>query len=308
MLARLVWLALALELLAYLAIGFGLPARGVGPVGLVLLAVGFALGVRLALVVVSSALSSRASAHQPPAQHLGALAWLALVAREWRALLVNNFAYLPFERAFMPRDEPAAAERLPVVLLHGYFVNRGYFRPLRRFLDAHGVAPIFAPNFRATFATIETYGEELREVIDAIVAGTGQARVVLVAHSMGGLAARWYLCQYGTARVAKVITLASPHRGTTLASFGLGPNARQMCRASDFLAALERGEEKPPACAFTSIYSPHDNLVAPHDAPVLAYARNIALAGHGHLGVLMAAEAHELVLAELREAGLDAAR
>jgi triacylglycerol esterase/lipase EstA (alpha/beta hydrolase family) len=307
-LARLVRIALALELLAYLAIGFGLHARGLDFIALVLIAVGFALGARLALVVVSSALSSMASAPRASAQRLGAFGWLALVAREWRALVADNFAYLPFERAFMGRDEPSATKRLPVVLLHGYFGNRGYFHPLRRFLGDHGVAPVFAPNFRATFATIEAYGEQLRAAIETIAAGTGQARVVLVAHSMGGLAARWYLCRYGSARVAKVITLASPHGGTTLAPFGLGSNARQMRRGSDFLAALARCEEKPPACPFTSIYSPHDNLVAPHDAPVLAYARNIALAGHGHLGVLMAPEAHAIVLAELSEAGVDPAR
>jgi triacylglycerol lipase len=188
-------------------------------------------------------------------------------------------------------------------MVHGYFSNRGYFRPLVRALESQGVGPIFTPNFPAAFASIEDFVACLEREIDAIASATGQ-RVVLVCHSMGGLAARAYLCRHGAARVAKLVTIASPHHGTLHAYFGAGANARQMQRGSRFLAEVCAKEaERAPQCPVTSIYSPHDNLVAPQETSRLAWAKNVALPGFGHLDILRSPRLAAAVLEELREAG-----
>jgi triacylglycerol lipase len=145
--------------------------------------------------------------------------------------------------------------------------------------------------------------------VQATLEATGHESLVLVCHSMGGLITRAWLAKHGARCVARVVTIASPHHGTVLAALGVGANARQMRRGSAFFRALEASEgERGPMCPFTSIYTVHDTLVAPQDTSRLPWAKNVELAGWGHVGILGAAETHLLVAEELRQAGALAAR
>jgi predicted alpha/beta hydrolase family esterase len=189
---------------------------------------------------------------------------------------------------------------VPVVLVHGYLSNRGYFRPMVRWLEARGVAPIFVPSYRSVFSGIEAGAAELHAAIEGACAA-GEARVILVCHSMGGLLARRYLREHGAGRIARLVTIASPHHGTVLSSWGVGEHARQMRRESEFLRALAREEARdPPRIPVTSIYTVHDNLVSPQDTSRLEWARNVAVAGIGHVGILGHEPVFTLVLEELR--------
>ena len=305
MLAGYIRVMLLLELAAYAAIAEWLHfLYGWSYGALAALAVAAALIARLAMVCVTTSVGLAAGRPRAPEHRIGARAVAALVAREWTSVLYNNFVLLSWESFALRADPPRRPAPHPAVLMvHGYFSNRGYFRPLVRALESQGVGPIFTPNFPAAFASIEDFAASLAREIDAIAAGTGQ-RVVLVCHSMGGLAARAYLCQHGAARVAKLVTIASPHHGTLHASFGAGANARQMRRGSRFIDQVCAKEgDRGPACPVTSIYTPHDNLVAPQDTSRLAWAKNIALPGFGHLDILRSKRLAEVILAELREAG-----
>jgi hypothetical protein len=102
-----------------------------------------------------------------------------------------------------------------------------------------------------------------------------------------------------------VITIASPHQGTALAALGPGENARQMRRHSEFLRALAHAEGgQGPGVPFTSIYSTHDNLVAPQESSLLPWARNVAMHGIGHVDLLGCPKLAGLILAELGAAGV----
>jgi pimeloyl-ACP methyl ester carboxylesterase len=61
--------------------------------------------------------------------------------------------------------------------------------------------------------------KELGAIIDAVSAVNAQAGVILIAHSMGGLAARSYLQQLSPTanKVLKLITVGTPHQGTNVA-------------------------------------------------------------------------------------------
>jgi triacylglycerol esterase/lipase EstA (alpha/beta hydrolase family) len=120
---------------------------------------------------------------------------------------------------------------------------------------------------------------------------------------MGGLAVRRYLADRGASRVAKVVTLASPHAGTILSAFGLGRNAAQMRVDSGFLEALRRAEEGRAPCPFTSIYSLDDNMVSPQDTSRLGWARNVPLHAVGHITILQSRRTYSTLLNELTEAG-----
>ena len=309
MVAGYIRFSLTLELIAYVAISYWLHwlyGWRYAP-----LAAGAIAAATLSRLLMVSLTTSIGFAHRSPrekAHHIGPRGTIAMLLREWGAVLTNNFYRFPWPAAALRRDpEPSRDGRIPILMVHGYFSNRGYFGPLVRALEARGVGPIFAPNFIAAFATIEDFVEQLGDEIDRIAIASGAPQVILVCHSMGGLAARAYLCAHGAARVKKLITIASPHNGTVHARFGAGPNARQMTRASEFILALcEKEGETGPDCGVTSIYSPHDNLVAPQDTSRLAWARNIAIPGRGHVDILASDRLASILLKELRECGVEA--
>ena len=54
-----------------------------------------------------------------------------------------------------------------------------------------------------------------------------------------------------------------------------------------------------PGCPALSVYTVHDNLVAPQDSSRLAWARNVAIAGVGHIAMLQDERVHEAVAGEI---------
>jgi triacylglycerol esterase/lipase EstA (alpha/beta hydrolase family) len=307
MLARALRLAQLVELAACLAAGAWLhAARGWGPVAIGAGIVAWFALVRLALVALSNLLGWIFRTPRASGERIGPVRAAALLLAEWRALLAANLLYLPWERLALRADPvPRPTERIPVVLVHGYYANRGYFRPLVRALEARGIGPIFVPSATSVLAPIEVFADELHERIEAIAAGTGQPRMVVVGHSMGGLVARAYLARHGGARLARLVTLGSPHHGSVLAHLGLGANARQMLPGSDFLARLESDAATVPP-GTVSIYSCHDNMVMPQASSRLAGARNVALPGLGHIAMLRSPRVAAALLEALEGAGVRA--
>ena len=309
MVAGYIRLQLFFELLAYAAIANWLHfLYGWEYLALGAACIAAAIFGRLAMVIFTTSVGFAHRSPRAAHHHIGARGTLAMVMREWGAVLMNNFYRFPWPHLALRADPaPARDGRIPVVMIHGYFSNRGYFGPLVRALEAHGVAPLFTPNFPSAFTSIEHYVETLARYLEDLAAATGAPQVVIVGHSMGGLAARAYVCTHGAGRVKKLVTIASPHNGTVHARFGTGVNAKQMERESAFLRELcDREGEAGPACAVTSIYTPHDNLVAPQDTSRLPWARNIAIPGRGHVDILASDRLAAILLKELREAGVAA--
>ena len=114
-----------------------------------------------------------------------------------------------------------SAARYPIVLAHGLLgfdkirpFGLEYFRGIREALERAGndVHLVRLP----PFAGVEARARALAEAIERIEA----PRVNIIAHSMGGLDARYALSRLGIAdRVASLITVGTPHRGTPLADW-----------------------------------------------------------------------------------------
>jgi len=134
--------------------------------------------------------------------------------------------------------------------------------------------------------------------VDEIAGPAG--RVILIGHSMGGLVCRAYARRFGGARLAGIVTLGAPHHGTVLALFGHGADAQDMQPMGAWLRELGESERAGLATRVTSIYGSHDNFVAPQDSSALAGAKNVPLAGIGHLALLFSGRVAALVDAELR--------
>lgn len=84
---------------------------------------------------------------------------------------------------------------------------------------APATADFFTLHVSDPFQSLDLWQEELRDMVEEITDVSGAPKVVLVGFSAGGVAARRYLVEYPKDhRIAKLVTLASPHRGSELAS------------------------------------------------------------------------------------------
>ncbi len=109
----------------------------------------------------------------------------------------------------------------PVVLVHGIaFRDRTlflkYWGPIPGKLEERG-AKVFMGGQEA-YGAIEDNAKTLKKNILEILNKTGRAKVNIIAHSKGGLDARYMISRLGMAdRVAVLTTLATPHRGSATA-------------------------------------------------------------------------------------------
>ncbi|HUN93168.1 MAG TPA: alpha/beta fold hydrolase [Burkholderiaceae bacterium] len=210
------------------------------------------------------------------------------------------FCWLQPFRAGYP--EPAAvrdASRPAVLLIHGYACNRGAWLPLvaSQRLAAFNVATL---DLEPMLADIDGYATAIHEAIGRLRAKCDAPRVTLVCHSMGGLAARAYLRAYGDAQVDRLITIATPHRGTIFARLGRGPNAKQMIFGSDWIAQLQSAMTPAWLGRQVHIGSLDDNLIHPRSSLALpGVARVHWLDGVGHLAMLTDERVWNLVADEV---------
>ena len=160
-----------------------------------------------------------------------------------------------------------------MVLVHGFFCNRGLWNPWMTRLRTRGI-PFVAVTLEPAFGSIERYAESIEAAVARIESATGLAPV-LVAHSMGGLAIRAWLAGGGRpGRVHRVVTIATPHRGTWLARHALTRNGHEMQLESPWLDALARAEPEGAYRAFTCFWGHCDNIVFPTRSATLAGADN----------------------------------
>ena len=225
---------------------------------------------------------SRQEASDPRARDLGL--WLRAGLREvWDAARAFYVAQPFFARQPLV-SAPPSAKRQPVLLLHGYFCNRALWQPLAKRLAAAGHC-VAAIDLEPTWGSIDDYAPQIAQAVAALQRETGAARVALVGHSMGGLAARAYLRAWGDAAVDRVVTLGTPHRGTRHARFGQGLNVQQMRPDSPWLMALAASENRDLRSRFTVILSLQDNIVAPQAIQTLPDARTVHVHGIGHVSL-----------------------
>jgi triacylglycerol lipase len=152
--------------------------------------------------------------------------WLALAAPAvlLAAALFSAWLWKRFRLRRRLRREPRL--RHPIVLAHGvlgfdqiYLAGRQhvYFRGVPERLRMMGVE-VYRPRVPAV-GSISLRAQKLAEAVRVLPA----KKVNLIAHSMGGLDARYAIARLGLAdRVASLTTIGTPHFGTPLADLGMG--------------------------------------------------------------------------------------
>ena len=207
---------------------------------------------------------------------------IGVALREW-ALAVGMTATRPL--GFLPLPGHAGRGPRPVIVVHGYAMNRANFRTLARRLAAAGLGPIVGFEYW-TLGKTGSAARKLAEVIDDVRARTGAAQVDLIGHSMGGVVGRYYVSLMGgDGTVANLITLGSPHGGTDVSAIGIGRPAKELLLGSSLVQRLVAAGP-PRQTKLTIVWSRSDALVPGARQARVAGADELLYDDLGHLGLL----------------------
>lgn len=247
--------------------------------GVVLILLGYALFLAVEFVLLGFVQDSVPAPRATARELLGA--WWGEVGSAPRVFCWRQPFRSQAEPDFIP-EEPGG--RRGVVFVHGFFCNRGFWNPWLTQLRAQQV-PFVAVNLEPVFGSMDDYPAIVEAAVKSMEAATGFAPVV-VAHSMGGLAVRAWLRKFAAdSRVHRVVTIASPHRGTWLARYAGTRSGKQMRQGSAWLAQLAAAETSRHNAYehFTCFYGHCDNIVFPASTATLPGADNLHIPRTAHV-------------------------
>jgi triacylglycerol esterase/lipase EstA (alpha/beta hydrolase family) len=190
------------------------------------------------------------------ALHLGEVASIATLLALRRAQAIGRGLEAP-RRSDHARC-PANAR--PVILIHGCGADASCWIPLRASLRRAGYRHIEVMRYNPVGASVPVLAERLARRCEAARHG-GASKVHLIGHSLGGIILRYAMTELGLdACTSAAITIASPHRGTPVASigtiaqrFGIRHAAVDVAPAAPLLARLD-GHTTTSAVRWTSYY------------------------------------------------------
>ncbi|MGY1643325.1 lipase family alpha/beta hydrolase [Geodermatophilus sp. SYSU D00703] len=216
-----------------------------------------------------------------PARRRLVLAVLALVA----VAVLAAGAVLLLDRTSEATDGPVSQQEPgPVLLVPGYGGSTASLQPLADRLTAESRDATVVPVPGDGTGDLTDSAEVLGEAADAALERTGADSVDVVGYSAGGVIARLWVADGGDDVARRVVTLGSPHHGTTLADLAgsLAPSqcplgCQQMSTRSELIARLNAGDETPEGPTWVSIWTTQDETVTPPDSARLEGAVNLTV-------------------------------
>jgi triacylglycerol lipase len=186
----------------------------------------------------------------------------------------------------------------PVLLVPGYGGNVDSLQPLAAALRSAGRSVVIVEPLGDGTGDLRQQAEHLADVAQRVREDAGAESVDIVGYSAGGVVARLWVREEGGAEMTRrVLTLGSPHHGTSQAALGAEfagscpPACEQLVPDSDLLRRLNAGDETPAGPLWATVRSTNDQVVTPVDSAALSGALNIvvqqvcprAAAAHGDL-------------------------
>ena len=175
--------------------------------------------------------------------------------------------------------------KLPVLLVHGYLCNHRVWDDAISVLRVAG-HPVMAVDLEPLFVSIDDYTSAIERAVLQMLETCQTDRLVLVGHSMGGLAVRAWVRSRGSQpdrRVARIVTLGSPHQGTRIANGSKTRNGTQMVWKSDWLQALAASESIEKRQLMHIALTLQDNIVYPQQEQFLPGTQVVHFDAMGHL-------------------------
>ncbi len=200
----------------------------------------------------------------------------------------------------------------PVLLLYGFGSTRRTLRIIELRLRRRMQRCVFSLNLGGYRDTLNTAGiQGLAQLVDAKVerfcTKYGVREIDIVAHSKGGLIARYYVQNLGgSKRVRHLVTLGTPHRGTWMALAALpvlGWIARSLWSMTPLSPMIRsfRTNEWPADVALLSLASRADWVAAPERCRVEeTQGTNIVLDHVSHTALLYSKDVFEQIVLGLQ--------
>lgn len=249
-----------------LPLSFLLP-RTQAPLEVLLTNIGYSLGCCLVLYL-NAAIRALVSSHGLglsgrllilAAPWLPIVGWVlcVFVARSVRREYLAGVDRVEWELA-TPRDDRCAT-KYPIILVHGvgwrdHTLYNAWGR-IPKYLKRHG-AWVYHGEQQA-WGTIEQNAQQIADQVQVVLDLTHADKVNLIAHSRGGIDARYALSQLGIAdRVASLTTMNSPHHGVRFADTATKlkqPVYEVLAAVVNFIFRLS-GDEKPDFLASTMAF------------------------------------------------------
>lgn len=200
---------------------------------------------------------------------------------------------------FLPLPGAKTQGPRPIIVVHGYAMNRAGFLLLAHRLSQAGLGPVFGFEYW-TLGRTAAAARQLGWFIDEVRAATGATEVDVIGHSMGGVVARYYVALTGgDDHVKTLVTLGSPHGGTDVSSFGIGHASRELVLGSALVTRL--GTTPPPAhTKLVVIASRADALVPGDRQPAIPGAETILFDDLGHVALLGSRRVAAAIIDRLR--------
>lgn len=170
-----------------------------------------------------------------------------------------------------PAAPAVANAETPVLLVPGYGGSTDGLEVMAEALQEDGRTVRIVELGIASLGDLHRQADLIDVAVRDLRAEAESESVDLVAFSAGGIAARLWVAEHDGADVARrIVTLGSPHHGTSFAGVDgdLAPNnclaaCRQLGPDSELIRSLNEGDETPAGPSWVSIWSDDDEAVIP---------------------------------------------
>lgn len=169
--------------------------------------------------------------------------------------------------------EPFDPERIPIIFVHGAGGTPKDWQTMAEYIDHRRFQPWFF--YYPTSMRLDTLADLLSVRLQVVQEKYGFERLIMTAHSMGGLLARGYINRYSQNDspycLKAYISLSTPYDGHDQAKLGASlasdtmPNWQDMATGSDYINRLYT-HELPSATRFYLIYGYGGNSLILKDA------------------------------------------
>jgi pimeloyl-ACP methyl ester carboxylesterase len=223
---------------------------------------------------------------------------LKTVLTEWGAAMALSAAR---PVGFLPLPGARTRGPRPVIVLHGYAMNRANFLLLSYRLARAGLGPIYGFEYW-TLGRTAAAARQLGWFVEQVQGATGSPQVDVIGHSMGGVVGRYYVQLLGgDGAVANLVTIGSPHLGTDVSKVGVGHPTRELLIGSKLLTRLAAAPA-PRDTRVLTIMSHADHLVpaATHSELDIPRAEHIVYDDLGHVALLGSRRVAEDIIRRLK--------
>lgn len=173
-----------------------------------------------------------------------------------------------------------ACNATPIVFVHGYLGATWNFNIMvDRFKNSgYPSCALYKFGYNSVTQSNKSSADQLRGYVDWVRSRHQWQKVNVVAHSNGGLVSRWFrVFKDGYARNDRLVTIGTPHKGTSWAYACFSPACYEMRPYSSFQQSLAgRGCD-------VSLWSSGDEIINPDSSAKCGYSQHVGFMEHNYM-------------------------